>query len=277
MAYNFTCSPYKPHGAWHNSSLPIKTRVNDLVSRMDSEQLIAQLTQNGADVYSPTFQLPRYIVSQECLAGFDGGSIFLAPQIPSVKSSAFPQPVNMGNSWDIDLVRDIASAISDEARAAFNKGGRPSLTCMSPNLNVNRDPRWGRNIESFGEDPMLISSLGASYIAGIQHGRSGGASNANGYLKMMAVPKHLGAYSVECYNASGGANTYPHCPVYRSNFNSVVDAVDLRETYYPGWQAAVQDASAQGVMCSYNAINGVPACLNGEWHSIHHYTRLPQR
>jgi hypothetical protein len=141
MAYNFTCMPYKPHGAWQNSSLPVKNRVHDLVSRMDSEQLIAQLTQNGADLYSHSFQLPRYIVSQECLAGFDGGSIFLAPQLPSVRSSAFPQPVNMGNSWDADLVRDIASAISDEARAAFNHGGRPSLTCMSPNLNVNRDPR----------------------------------------------------------------------------------------------------------------------------------------
>ena len=82
-------------------------------------------------------------------------------------SSAFPQPVNMGNSWDKDLVREIASAISDEARAAFNHAARPSLTCMSPNLNVNRDPRWGRNIESFGEDPSLIAAMGKSYIRGI--------------------------------------------------------------------------------------------------------------
>jgi beta-glucosidase len=209
---------------------------------------------------------------QECLAGFDGGAIFLAPPVNNTPSSAFPQPVNMGNSWDKDLVREIASAISDEARAAFNHAARPSLTCMSPNLNVNRDPRWGRNIESFGEDPSLIAAMGKSYIRGIQVGRAGIDDKAaeSGILKIMAVPKHLGAYSLECFNPSGGDNTYPHCksnrnvlgkaailtaslaagPIYRSNYNAVVDATDLRETYFPGWQAAVQQADAQGVMCS---------------------------
>ena len=77
------------------------------------------------------------------------------------------------------------------------------------------------------------------------------AAAASGYLKIMAVPKHLGAYSLECFNPTGGDNTYPHCPVYRSNFNAVVDDIDLRETYLPGWRAAVEDAGCQGVMCSY--------------------------
>ena len=140
LAVNFTCAPYVP-GAWRDHTLPLAARVDDLVSRLDATQLIAQLTQNGADVYAPGAQLPRYIVSQECLAGFDGGDIYIAPPVPSTPSSAFPQPVNMGNTWDAVLVREVAAAISDEARAAFNFAGRPSLTCMSPNLNLARDPR----------------------------------------------------------------------------------------------------------------------------------------
>ena len=111
------------------------------MARLSPPQLVAQLIQNGADIYGKDFQLPRYIVTQECLAGFDGGNIFLAPPVNQTPSSGFLQPVNMGNSWDVELVREVASAISDEARAAFNHAARPSLTCMSPNLNVNRDPR----------------------------------------------------------------------------------------------------------------------------------------
>ena len=139
--YDFECTPYSPTPAampWLNSSLPLLERVDDLISRLDSTGLIGQLLQNGIDVYAPGIQLPRYIVSQECLAGYDGGDIYIAPPVPFTASSAFPQPVNLGNSWDASLVREIGNAISDEARAAFNFVGRPSLTCMSPNLNVNR-------------------------------------------------------------------------------------------------------------------------------------------
>ena len=266
QAYSFTCEPYVPGSSpWQNSSLPITDRVADLMARLSPLQLIAQLTQNGADVYAKGVQLPRYIVSQECLAGFDGGDIYIAPPVPHTASSGFPQPVNMGNSWDSSLVREIASAISDEARAAFVHLNRPSLTCMSPNLNVNRAPQWGRNIESFSEDPTLIASLGSAYINGIQYGTSTNSSAAaSGFLKIMAVPKHLGAYSVECYNADGSQNSYPNCEVYRSTYNAVVSEMDLRETYFVGWEAAVSEANAQGVMCSYNEINGVPSCCNGE-------------
>ena len=249
QAYAFECAPYEPAALpWLNWSLPFEARADDLVARLDAPGAIAQLLQNGADVYLPGLQLPRYLVSQECLAGFDGGDIYLAPPQPRTASSGFPQPVNMGNSWDAALVREIASAISDEARAAFNAVGRTSLTCMSPNLNVNRDPRWGRNLEALSEDPSLIAALGAAYIDGIQLGLPANASAAaSGYLKIMAVPKHLGAYSVECYgNAS---SFYPDCPTYRNTYNAIVDEVDLRETYFPGWEAAVRESKAQGVMC----------------------------
>ena len=142
QAFEYECAPYVPGAAaWLNASLPTAARVDDLVARLGDLQLIAQLTQNGGDVYAPGLQLPRYIVSQECLAGFDGGDIYIAPPVPHTASSGFPQPCNLGNTWDAELVREVASAISDEARAAFVHLGRPSLTCMSPNLNLNRDPR----------------------------------------------------------------------------------------------------------------------------------------
>lgn len=249
FAYDFSCQPYAPSAMpWQDWRLPHAVRVADLVGRLSPVGLVGQLLQNGIDYYGAGVQLPRYIVSQECLAGFDGGDIYIAPPVLHVASSGFPQPVNMGNTWDAELVREISSAISDEARAAFNLG-RPSLTCMSPNLNVNRDPRWGRNIESFSEDPALLATLGTAYIMGLQAGLPANASAAaSGYLKVFAIPKHLGAYSVECYNRSEETE-YPLCETYRNTFNAVVDEIDLRETYFPGWEAAVKEAGAQGVMC----------------------------
>ena len=262
QAYDFSCDKYVA-GEWTNTSLPVESRVDDLLSRLDVVGLTAQLTQNGADIYAPGAQLPRYLVSQECLAGFDGGDIYLAPSVPNIPSSGFPQPVNLGQTFDAELVREIGSAISDEARAAWTWYDRPSLTCMSPNLNVNRDPRWGRDIESYGEEPSLIASLGTAYISGIQTGLPANASAAAKFMKIMAIPKHLGAYSVECYNQTGTAE-YPWCEVYRNTFNAIVDEIDLRETYYVGWEAAVSEVNATGVMCSYNEINGVPSCTNGD-------------
>jgi beta-glucosidase len=105
---------------WQNASLPAAARVEDLVARLSPTGLVGQMLQNGIDYYSEEVQLPRYLVSQECLAGFDGGDIYIAPPVPNVASSGFPQPVNLGATWDAPLVREIASAIADEARAAFN-------------------------------------------------------------------------------------------------------------------------------------------------------------
>lgn len=94
----------------------------------------------------------------------------LLPLINCVESESLKSKNEVRITTQVSLVREIASAISDEARAAFNHAGRPSLTCMSPNLNVARDPRWGRSLESFGEDPDLIATLARAYIDGIQHG-----------------------------------------------------------------------------------------------------------
>jgi beta-glucosidase len=274
LAYQFNCTTYNPpaNQPWLDPSQPTAARVSNLVDLLASSpsyptSLIAQLVQNGADIYAPNVQLPRYLVSQECLAGYDSGQIYIAPPIVSLNSSsAFPQPAALGCTFDPALVREIASAISDEARAGWRHFDRPSLTCMSPVLNVVRHPGWGRAYESYGEEPSVIGALGSAYIRGLQEGTPGQGGGTS-VLKIFAVPKHLGAYSVECYNASGGANDYPSCPVYRSFFNAVLGNDEMREFYLPGWEQvfALPKTSGSpaapapsGVMCSYNAVNGVP-------------------
>jgi beta-glucosidase-like glycosyl hydrolase len=279
LAYNFSCTPFNPAPQpWQDPATPLDARVANLVSLLSSapsfpSSLIAQLTQNGADVYAPALQLPRYLVSQECLSGFDSGPIYIAPPIVSLNySSAFPQPAGMGCTFDPALVREVASSISDEARAGWAHYNRPSLTCMSPVLNVARAMNWGRNYESFGEDPSAVGALGSAYIRGLQEGVPGELNNASasGILKVFAVPKHLGVYSVECYNASGGPNEYPTCPVYRSFYDSILASDEIREFYLPGWEQvfalpARENAPApQGLMCAYVAINGVPSCGHGD-------------
>lgn len=269
--YNYSCSSYNPAGAaWLDPTQPVQSRVEDLIARLSDPStpitaLIAQLTQNGADVYAPLVQLPRYIVSQECLAGYDAGPIYIAPPVPQLNSSsAFPQPCNLGNTFDGELVRNISAAISDEARAAWVHFGRPALVCMSPVLNVARSPQWGRSYESYGEDPQVIAYLGSAYVQGMQYSRPGDPLAVNNsYIKIHSVAKHMTAYSVECWDPNGAPNQYPDCTVYRSFFNAVVDDTDLREGYLPGWERAVLEGGLQSVMASYNAINGVPNSCNG--------------
>ena len=104
-------------------------------------------------------------------------------------------------------------------------------------------------MESFGEDPQHLAALGTAYIRGLQEGLPANASAAARALKVMAIPKHLGVYSLECYDPANGG-PYPNCKPYRNTFNAVVDEMDLRESYLPAWKAAVISARAQGVMCS---------------------------
>lgn len=244
---------------WRNSSLAIDTRLDDLLPRLRFDELQQQLNLGIPAIERPGLSLPGYSFAQECLAGVGSRPV----------SSAFPLPVNLGSSFDESLVATVAAAISDEARAYFNTEVEPppssscsfenqtacgrTATCLAPNLNVARDPRWGRNYETFSEDPLVIASLGTAYIRSMQGNLSGRQSS----IKINAVPKHIGVYSVDCYNASGGDVEYPHCPVYRSSFNAIVSSSDLHDTYLTAWKAAVQQGSATGVMCSYNAIVSV--------------------
>jgi beta-glucosidase len=191
---------------WQNPALPIEQRLDDLMPRLSQAELLQQLMLGSAPVNRTGLQLPGYSYGQECLAGVSGYPV----------SSAFPLSINLGSTFDTDLVAKVATAISDEARAYYNarhvhSGFETvgiSATCLAPQLNVARDARWGRSYETFSEDPHVIATMGVAYIKAMQGDKAP-------HLKVMAAPKHIGAYSLDCYNPSGGPAQYPHCPIYR--------------------------------------------------------------
>ena len=180
----FTRQPVFPY---QNGSIPLEQRLDDLMARMMPTELRHQLFLSTDPINRTGLTLPGYSFAQECLAGVSGYSL----------SSAFPLPINLGSTFDVELVHEVATAISDEARAYFNKrhvsqgflASGITCTCLAPNLNVARDSRWGRNYETFGEDPLLISALGTAYINAMQ-----GDQHPSGYLKVNAAPKHMGVY-----------------------------------------------------------------------------------
>jgi beta-glucosidase len=240
-----------PPQLFNNASLPLATRLDDLMSRFTKAELIAQLGGPGiGDIDRPGLRLQGASYGRECLSGVDGISV---PE-NSTGTSAFPNPVNLGMSFDTALVEEVASAIGDEARALWNAGqtgagglsrGSGGLLCLSPVLNVARDPRWGRSYESYGEDPLAISRLGAAYIQGLQYGPGAAevtmADNPRGYKKIGSVAKHLSAYNFEgCI----GHQRYPYCTQYREFFDAVVSETDLQETYWQAWRHLAKSVRA---------------------------------
>ncbi len=181
-------------------------------------------------------------------------------------ATVFPQAIGLAASFDEDLIYEVAEAISTEGRAKFNMQQKHNdrdiykgLTFWAPNVNIFRDPRWGRGHETFGEDPYLTSRLAVRYIEGIQ---------GNGeFMKAAACAKHFAVHS-------GPENL-------RHEFNAEISEQDLRETYLPAFQACVEEAHVEAVMGAYNRVNGEPCCgsnrllndiLRGEWNFAGHVT-----
>ncbi len=219
-----------------NPSLPIETRVSDLVSRMTIEEKIAQ-TQDVAPAI-PRLQIPAYNWWNEGLHGV----------ARSGYASVFPQAIGLAATWDTNLIHSIADVISTEARGKYNDaiahhnyGRYYGLTFWSPNINIFRDPRWGRGQETYGEDPYLTARLGVAFVTGLQ-------GDDPHYLKVVATPKHYAVHS--------GPETLRH------RFNVPVSLHDLHDTYTPAFRATVVEAHADSIMCAYNSILGEPACAN---------------
>lgn len=164
------------------------------------------------------------------------------------KATVFPKPIGMGATWDVDLIKRIGVAISDEARAKHHKALLEKgysdihfgLTFFSPTLNIARDPRWGRTSECFSEDPLITSEMGVAFIQGMQ-------GEDPEYLKLVATAKHFVANNEEDRRLGGSSD---------------VDEISLREYYFPAFQAAITKGKATSVMGAYNALNGVPCCAN---------------
>ncbi|HEY0865955.1 MAG TPA: glycoside hydrolase family 3 C-terminal domain-containing protein [Fimbriimonas sp.] len=215
-----------------NPNIDPKTRARDLVARMTLEEKVGQLV----NVAEPVERLgvPGYDWWSESLHGAVGSPV-----------TVFPQAIGLAASFDPELVKRVATAISDEGRARFNEarkkgrtGMHEGLTFWAPNINIFRDPRWGRGQETYGEDPFLTSRLAVAYVRAMQDERYG-------RLKTVATPKHFAVHS--------GPDRERH------RFNAVVEPGDLWNTYLPAFRASVVEGGAWSVMSSYNAINGVPA------------------
>jgi beta-glucosidase len=222
--------------AYMDSSLPVAKRVDDLVGQMTLEEKVSQM-QNHA-VAIPRLDVPAYDWWSEGLHGI----------ARSGYATVFPQAIGLAATWDIPLMHEVATTISTEARAKNAEALRHDnhniyfgLDIWSPNINIFRDPRWGRGQETYGEDPFLTSRLGVAFVTGLQ-------GDDPHYYKTIATPKHYVVHS-------GPEST-------RHTANIDVSPHDLEDTYLPAFRATVKEAKAGSIMCAYNAIDGEPACSN---------------
>ncbi len=216
-------------------SLPAPQRAADLVSRMTLEEKISQM-QNVA-VAIPRLGIPAYDWWSEALHGAVGSPV-----------TVYPQVIGLAGTFDRDLIRDIGTAISDEGRARYaaairhgRTGMHEGLTFWAPNINIFRDPRWGRGQETYGEDPFLTSRMAVEYVTAMQ-------SERGGKLKAVSTPKHYAVHS--------GPDPMRH------RFDARPDPRDLWNTYLPAFKACVTDADAWSVMSAYSSFNGIPDSAN---------------
>lgn len=215
---------------WYEPSKPFETRIELLVHEMTLEEKIGQMMNSSPAI--PRLGIPPYDWWNECLHGVARAG----------KATVFPQTINMAATFDDDLVYRIFSAASDEARIKYNAAVKKDfrerytgLTFWAPNVNIFRDPRWGRGQETFGEDPFLTSKMGVAAVSGLQ-------GNDKKYLKTAACAKHFAVHS--------GPEELRH------EFNAVVSPKDLWETYLPAFQSLVKDARVEGIMAAYNRTLG---------------------
>jgi len=235
-----------------NTKLSIDERVKDLITRLKTSEKPPLLTARESPLGGvPRLGVPEYDWGTNCIHGAQARCGSKCP-------TSFPNPNAQGASWNRTSWKAMAQITGIELRALWladygenRDDNLPhlGLDCWSPNININRDPRWGRNLETPGEDPYLNGQYGAWHTKGLQEGED------SRYLQAIVTLKHWDAYSLE--DAGGG----PGMP-RRHNFNAIVSKADLAGTYFPAFKTSVRDANAKGVMCSYNAVNGVPSCAN---------------
>jgi len=217
-------------------SQPINVRVDDLVAKMTLEEKVSQMVNQSRAI--PRLMVPRYDWRSEALHGIAGAGI----------ATVFPEPVGLAATFDVPLIHEMAEAIGAEGRAKHNKAVREGrrdilegLDFWAPNINIARDPRWGRGQETYGEDPFLSARMAVAFVTGLQ-------GDDPHYLQVIATPKHFAVHS--------GPEPTRHV------MNVEVSKHDMQDTYLPAFRAAVTEGKAGSVMCAYNRVNGEPACAN---------------
>ena len=225
-----------------DANLSQDVRAKDIVSRMTLDEKVLQMQSTAPAI--PRLGVPVYNWWNEALHGVAQG-----------RATVFPQAIGMGASWDPDLLHRVADAISTEARAKYNEAKRhppvaevgilpgrtAGLTYWSPNVNIFRDPRWGRGQETYGEDPYLTSRMGVEFVKGMQ-------GNDPHYLKVVATPKHYAVHS--------GPEPLRH------TFDAKPTEYDMTNTYLPAFRAVITEGKAESIMCVYNSVDGVPGCAS---------------
>jgi beta-glucosidase len=203
---------------------------------MTLEEKISQMVYDAPAI--ERLGVPKYNWWNECLHGVGRAGL----------ATVFPQAIGLAATWDVDLIGQVATAISDEARAKHHEALRrgiheiyAGLTFWTPNINIFRDPRWGRGQETYGECPYLTARLGVAFVEGLQ-------GDDPKYLKLVATPKH---YAVHSGPEPG-----------RHTFDAQVDERDLRETYLPHFEACMMEAGAYSIMGAYNRTNGQACCAS---------------
>jgi len=220
---------------YKDASLPMERRIDDLISRMTLEEKVSQLGNKSAAI--ARLGVPAYNWWNEGLHGVARAGY----------ATVFPQAIGMAATFDEPLMHDVADVISTEFRAKYYASLQPDgsadwyrgLTAWSPNINIFRDPRWGRGQETYGEDPYLTARIGIAFVTGLQ-------GDDPKYLKVIATPKHFAVHSgPESTRHSVNIDPSPH---------------DLQDTYLPAFRALITEGKADSLMCAYNAVDGVPAC-----------------
>lgn len=221
---------------WNNPHQPIQKRVQELVSQMTLKEEIAQMMNDAPAI--PRLGVPAYNWWSEGLHGV----------ARSGYATVFPQAIGMAATFDPNAVATMADTISTEARAKYNWAIRHNLhsiyyglTLWAPNINIVRDPRWGRGQETYGESPFLTGTMAVQFVRGLQ------GDNPT-YLKTIATPKHFAVYN--------GPESMRH------QINAEPSAHDFEGTYLPAFRMAVTEGHADSIMCSYNEVYGEPSCAN---------------
>jgi len=219
---------------FRNTTLPVEKRVSDLLSRLSADEKINLLLYNSPGVHR--LGIPAYNWWNEALHGVARAG----------RATVFPQAIGMAATFNDSLIQKVADVISDEARAKYNtaiknnnRSQYPGLTFWSPNINIFRDPRWGRGHETYGEDPCLTGRTGTAFVKGMQ-------GTDSRYYKTVACAKHFAVHS--------GPEPLRH------EFNAVVSKNDLHNTYLPAFKKLVTEAKVGGIMCAYNRLDDLPCC-----------------
>jgi beta-glucosidase len=253
--YLMSESEHAEHAAYLNTNLPFSERAKDLVSRLTLDEKIGLMNHPAHGIQR--LNIPKYNYWSEALHGMARNG----------RATVFPQAIAMASTWDKSLIRQVATAISDEGRAKYHAALRRNgfteqyqgLTVWSPNVNIFRDPRWGRGQETWGEDPFLTGEMAAEFVKGLQ-------GDDPKYLKLAACAKHYAVHS--------GPEKDRH------TFNAVVTKRELYDTYLPAFKKLVTEANVESVMGAYNRTLGEVCCasdllikeiLRGEWKFKGHF------